>query len=86
MSDSDRYKGLFTSSCNLSESDFFKVCFYRPQTKLREGHVFTGVCLSTGDGVGTHPWIHDTTGYDRQAGRTDPTGMLSCSFIVFTFL
>ena len=25
--------------------------FYRPQTKLREGNVFTGVCLSTGGGV-----------------------------------
>ena len=24
--------------------------FYRPQTKLREGNVFTGVCLSTGGG------------------------------------
>ena len=24
--------------------------YYRPQTKLREGNVFTGVCLSTGEG------------------------------------
>ena len=25
---------------------------YRPQTKLRKGNVFTGVCLVTGEGVG----------------------------------
>ena len=26
--------------------------YYRPQTKLREGNVFTGICLSTGEGRG----------------------------------
>ena len=31
---------------------------------LRQGNVFTGVCLSTGEG--------------RQAGGTHPTGVLSC--------
>ena len=25
-----------------------RAVYYRPQTKLREGNVFTGVCLSTG--------------------------------------
>ena len=30
--------------------------FYRPQTKLREGNVFTGVCLSKG--VGGCLWSH----------------------------
>ena len=28
--------------------------FYRPITKLREGNVFTHVCLSTGAGVSQH--------------------------------
>ena len=28
--------------------------YYRPQTKLREGNVFTGVCLLRGDG---YPWV-----------------------------
>ena len=38
----------------------YEKCNYRLQTMLREGNVFTGVCLSTGvvgmsGGVGTHP-------------------------------
>ena len=28
----------------------FILCYYRPQTKLREGNVFTGMCLLTGAG------------------------------------
>ena len=62
MSDSDLYKGLFTSSCSVGDflSDFLKIClFLPPQTKLREVYVFIGVCLSTGVGgevgMGTHP-------------------------------
>ena len=44
---------------------FFR--FYRPQTKLREGKVFTGICLSTGEcgwGVGT-----SYASWDRSHGR-----------------
>ena len=33
----------------------FLLNFYRPQTKLREGNVFTHVCLSTG---GVYPSMH----------------------------
>ena len=33
-----------------------KVIYYRPPTKLRKGDVFTGVCLSTGRGVGYLWW------------------------------
>ena len=49
-----------------------------PQTKLRKGNVFTGVCLfcSGGEGVhtpgGSHPDTWDTTGYGQQAGGTHP--------------
>ena len=44
-------------SCNHDKSrkrpeyNNVKGNFYRPQTKLCEGNVFTGVCLSTGDRV-----------------------------------
>ena len=44
-----------------------KVIFYRPQTKLRDGNVFTRVCLFTGGsafpqcyGAGKHPLYADT--------------------------
>ena len=63
---------------------FLRVAYiYRPQTKLREGNVFTGVCLPTkGEGGYSHPTpqVHgtwDTTGHGRQAVGTHPTGMLS---------
>ena len=52
---------------------------------LRQGNVFTDVCLPTG---GTHHTLcgysspPDTTGYGRQAGGTHPTGMLSCTKLV----
>ena len=39
----------------------------RPQTKLRKGSVFTGVCLSTGEGVGT---LHAS--WERLHGRRTP--------------
>ena len=43
---------------------------YRPQTKLRDGSVFTGICLSTG-GVhpGYTPWMHPTP-MDAPPGHT----------------
>ena len=43
---------------------------YRPQTELREGNAFTGVCLSVGLEVGTHPlgWICPGDGYSRPWG------------------
>ena len=97
-----------------------------PQTKLREGNVFTSVSLSTGEGgyrwsyvlpsgwlcqgggygnIGGYvhgdgylplqgqvcpregglsptPESWDTTGYDRQAGGTYPSGMISSSVLV----
>ena len=34
-------------------------CFYRPQTKLREGNIFTGICLFTGRGSDILPWDHN---------------------------
>ena len=30
---------------------------YRPPTKLREGNVFTNICLFT-EGGGEYPWVH----------------------------
>ena len=66
--------------------------FYRPQTKLREGNVFTPVCHSVHgwggwDGVSDSasrgwipPWA-DTPPVEMtiEAGGTHPTGMHSCS-------
>ena len=43
---------------------------YHPQTKLREGNVFTGVC----DSVHGHPPPRTATA----AGGAHPTGMHSC--------
>ena len=61
--------------------------FYRPQTKLREGYVFTGVCDSVHKGgvlphcmLGHHPpswqgrppWQGDPPGKETPLGKADP--------------
>ena len=57
--------------------------YYRPQTKLRKGNVFTPVCDSVHGGVYT-PWTHThTPGHPppetvTAADGTHPTGMHSC--------
>ena len=59
--------------------------YYWTQTKLREGNVFTRVCLFTGEGVSVTetpgnrdpPHIHIHT-QSTAAGGTHPTGMNSC--------
>ena len=63
-------------------------------TKLREGNVFIGVCITTGRGgysppmvsillgLGIHPPPR-YMGYGRQAGGTHLTGMLSLFFFTF---
>ena len=38
---------------NLVFTIYLLLYYYRPPTKLREGNVFTGTCLSTGGG---YPW------------------------------
>ena len=43
--------------CFMNTLDYY----YRTPTKLREGNVFTCVCLFTGDGV---PMFHVTTTHD----------------------
>ena len=52
--------------------------FYRPQTKLREGNVFTPVCqpFCLG-GAGVRPGETAT-----EAGSTHPTGMYSCVLLL----
>ena len=83
-------------SDNFRQSCFFVLVstlhYYLPQTKLREGNVFTGVCpqggwtltATRGGYVGGRysppTRIHgtwDSTGYGLQASSTHPTGMLS---------
>ena len=67
------------------QSDSFHL--YRPQTKLREGNVFTPVCRSfcsqgrypqADTHLGRHPPVQCMLGYGQQAGSTHPTGMHSC--------
>ena len=50
-----------------------KNTYYRPQTKLREGNVFPGVCLSMGWGVGFPACI---TGHKTSMGL--PAGGSAC--------
>ena len=57
---------VFSNSKNIGPNFGDGLIFYRPQTKLREGNVFTNVCHSVGGGSGvgiSHaPW-------DRSHGR-----------------
>ena len=72
------------SPCSLPHLN--NVVYYRPQTKLRESNVFTGICLSTRGGGGTQSVLHPlpkkyappkkTDG--KQASGTHPTGMHTC--------
>ena len=58
---------------------------YRPQTKLREGYVFTGVCdsVNRGGGVVSHHALHQhyisscTVG-GSQLVRRQQTGIIKC--------
>ena len=82
-------------SRSYEKSDNF--IYYRPQTKLWEGYVFTGVCDSVHRGVcpiacwDTTPWqgrpppcaVHAGR-YGQQAGDMHPTGMQSCSVFDFS--
>ena len=58
--------------------------FYRPQTKLREGNVFTPVCHSVhgGGGVFQHApkphYISSCTGVDTQLVLGQHTGNIKC--------
>ena len=46
-----RYKGLFT------RKDFSPFRYYRQQTKLQEGNIFTGICQSfCSQGMGRDSW------------------------------
>ena len=69
-------------------------CSYRPQKKLREGNVFTGVCDSVHSGGGLALGggfllpRGDVPGGDPPwtatgAGGTHPTGMHSCCKLIF---
>ena len=61
--------------------------YYRPQTKLWEGNVFTPVCDSVHRGEGLWPGGSTRSGgppYDSGVGGMHPTGMHSCSFLKFT--
>ena len=49
--------------------------FYRPQTKLRKGNVFTRVCQEFCPQGGVYPPRQTATALDD----THPTGMHSCS-------
>ena len=71
-----------------SKAETFQ-CFnehYRPQTKLREGNVFTHVRLSTGGGsLPSHNAMGQADPYPRYgqpAGRMHCTGMHTCSFFL----
>ena len=65
----------------------FSVALLPPANEVCEGYVFTGVCLSTGEGgsgpmhagpPADTPSVQCMLGYDQQAGGTHPTGMHSC--------
>ena len=58
QSESGWYASTGMLSCYLST--VYKSCF-RPQTKLRQGNVFTGVCLFTGGGI-SGPWYQVPSG------------------------
>ena len=73
----------------MTSTGFLLVGFYRPQTKLRKGNVFTPVCQSfclQGGVCPVHARIHPLPWADNPpppptatAGDgTHPTGMLSC--------
>ena len=47
-------------------------CFYRPQRSCGQGHVFTGVCLSTGGWGGCLPQC--MLGYHSPRDQADPPG------------
>ena len=51
------------------------ICYYRPPTKLREGNVFTGICLSTAGGGGREGWVLLVPGpFIEVDGRVCPEG------------
>ena len=72
------------TSAALDEHRYDQIThFYRPQTKLREGHVFTGVCDSVnGRGVSHHAlhhhYISSCTVGESQLVRRQRTGNIKC--------
>ena len=59
----------------MSDSDRYRVSnYYRPQTKLREGNVFTGVCDSVRGGV----CLPVPRGVSAPGGGPGPRGVCSC--------
>ena len=72
-----RWDIIYVYSCRANAISLKIFFFYRPQKKLREGKVFTGVSLFTGRrGSVTTPWgrwvptpldTWDTTAYSQQA-------------------
>ena len=63
---------------------------YRPQTKLREGYVFTGVCDSVNRGVVSHHALHQhymssCTVVGSQLVRRQQTGNIKCMMGLVTW-
>ena len=73
--------------------NLFRVQLLPAATKLGQGNIFTGVCLSTGGGsASVHAGIYppgadtpprkQTPAYGQRAAGTHPTGMHSCLLLV----
>ena len=65
-----------------------KKYFHRPQTKLRQGNVFIGVCLSTFGERWVDPNIHTWAGGVSQHAfsRAERKGMYPCMYLDRWFL
>ena len=79
-------KKLNNTEVSVDEKEKVKLfSSYHPPTKLREGNVFTPVCLFTGGGsTFEREGLVLTSGGVYRSGGTHPTGIHSCLLLLLT--